>query len=186
MREFHEEANNLEVWRKLRLIVTHSTEVYIPLNINRSPFNVGLPIKLPEFTEKQVKDLAKLHQLNAIGSEEVNQLMAIVGGHPFLVRLAFYHLFRQDITLEKLLTEAATQAGIYSDHLRRHLGYFQKQPELIEAMKRVMSADKSVQLESRQAYKLESMGLVKLKGDEVMASCELSPPPLGYILHKNK
>ncbi|MDF0553029.1 AAA-like domain-containing protein [Kamptonema sp. UHCC 0994] len=172
LREFHEEANNLEIWRRLRLVVTHSTEVYIPLNINRSPFNVGLPIKLPEFTEKQVQELANLHKLD-LKSEEVKQLMAIVGGHPFLVRLAFYHLQREDINLENLLSEAATQAGIYSDHLRRHLGYFQKQPELIAAMKRVVESDKSVQLESRQAYKLESMGLVKLKGDEVISSCEL-------------
>jgi hypothetical protein len=28
----------------------YSTEVYIPLNINQSPFNVGLPIRLPELT----------------------------------------------------------------------------------------------------------------------------------------
>lgn len=48
LRAWHEEAKSRDLWKKLRLVVVHSTEVYIPLNINQSPFNVGLPIELPE------------------------------------------------------------------------------------------------------------------------------------------
>jgi len=35
-----------ELWEKLRLVVVHSTEAYIPLNINQSPFNVGMTVEL--------------------------------------------------------------------------------------------------------------------------------------------
>lgn len=56
LRSWHEEAKIEDIWKKLRLIVGHSTEVYIPLNINQSPFNVGLPIELPEFTQPQIQD----------------------------------------------------------------------------------------------------------------------------------
>lgn len=41
LRSWHEEASNLEIWQQLRLVVVHATEVYIPLNLHRSPFNVG-------------------------------------------------------------------------------------------------------------------------------------------------
>jgi len=46
LRAWHEAAKNSDLWKKLRLVVLHSTEVYIPMNINQSPFNVGLSIKL--------------------------------------------------------------------------------------------------------------------------------------------
>jgi transcriptional regulator with XRE-family HTH domain len=45
LRAWYEKAkygnSGSDVWEKLRLVVVHSTEVYIPLNINQSPFNVG-------------------------------------------------------------------------------------------------------------------------------------------------
>ncbi|NET55128.1 MAG: hypothetical protein F6K47_02675 [Symploca sp. SIO2E6] len=50
LRSWYEDARILEVWQKLRLVVAHSTEAYKSLDINHSPFNVGLPIELPEFT----------------------------------------------------------------------------------------------------------------------------------------
>ena len=89
LRSWHEEAKSNPVWQKLRLILVHSTEVYIPLNINQSPFNVGLPIELPEFSVAQVQDLAQKHGLTW-KQEQVNQLMKIIGGHPYLVREALY------------------------------------------------------------------------------------------------
>ncbi len=52
----HEQGKNNPDWQRLRLIIVHSKEVYIPLNINQSPFNVGLGIELPEFNLEQVKD----------------------------------------------------------------------------------------------------------------------------------
>jgi hypothetical protein len=63
LRAWHEAAKNSDLWKKLRLVVVHSTEVYIPMNINQSPFNVGLPIELPEFNAGQVQDLAARHGL---------------------------------------------------------------------------------------------------------------------------
>ena len=38
-----------QIWQKLRLVVVHSTEAYPSLDINHSPFNVGIAIDLPEF-----------------------------------------------------------------------------------------------------------------------------------------
>lgn len=175
LRFWHEQAKQVDTFKKLRLVVVHSTEIYIPLNINQSPFNVGLPIKLPEFNLEQVEDLAARHQLNWTTGSEVEELMAMVGGHPYLVRLALYHLVVGESTksLEQLLAEAATPTGIYSNHLRDLLAILRQQPKLAAGLKQVLAAPEVSGLDSLLAYELESMGLVKFEGDRVRVSCEL-------------
>lgn len=172
LRAWHEEARSRHIWQKLRLVVAHSTEVYIPLNINRSPFNVGVPIELPELTQQQVQDLAR-RQGWEWDSSQVTQLMEMVGGHPHLIQLAIYSLTRQEISFEQLLQTASTESGIYSDHLRGHLWNLQQQPELAAALKKVVDATSPVQLEPMLAFKLQSLGLVRLEGNGVKPWCNL-------------
>ncbi|AFZ28177.1 hypothetical protein Cylst_6213 [Cylindrospermum stagnale PCC 7417] len=173
LRFWSEQAKNVEIFQKLRLVVVHSTENYVPLNMHQSPFNVGLLIKLPEFNWEQIQNLARHHGLNWTDGSQAKQLMGMVGGHPYLVRVALYHLCRSGVTLEKLLQEAPTQTGIYSDHLRSHLTRLSDHPELLSTFKYVVTAKGSVSLEPLLAYKLESMGLVKLEGNECTILCEL-------------
>ncbi len=172
LREWHEEATIERSWRKLRLAIAHSTEVYIPLNVHQSPFNVGVPFRLPQFNARQVQNLAQLHSLKWT-MEDACQLMAMVGGHPYLIRLALYHLARQDITLRQLLQSAPTHAGVYSDHLRRCLGNVKQHSELTSALKQVVSAETSVELQPAIVYQLDGMGLVYLDGNQISPSCEL-------------
>lgn len=175
LRFWHEEANNREVWKKLRLVVVHSTEVYIPLNLNQSPFNVGLPIRLQGFTPEQVQVLAARHGFRwaeADGVEKLNALQDMVDGHPFLLRLAFYHLFHADLSLEELL-KTPTQMEIYRDHLLRHLATLHEHPELAAALAKVTMAEEPIEIESLLAYKLESMGLVVILGSQVAPRCHL-------------
>lgn len=176
LRSWYEDASEFEAWQKLRLVIVHSTEVYIPLNLNQSPFNVGLPIKLPELTLAQIQDLALRHHLTwaegEAGIRQLQPLLDLIGGHPYLVRLALYSLRQQKITLEQLLEEAPTPAGIYGEHLRQQLSLLQKDSTLAIALKRVLS-DESIHLESVTAYKLESLGLIKLQGDRVTLSRRL-------------
>ena len=172
LRSWHEEAKTVDIWEELRLVVAHSTEDYGPLDINQSPFNVGLPIELPEFTSQQVADLAQRYQLDW-DETQVLQLMAMVGGHPYLVRLGLYHLARQDVTLSQLLHDAPTEAGIYEAHLRRHWGMLRENAELAAALKQVVSATEPVQIETMQAYQLYSIGLIQRKRDRVIPRCQL-------------
>ena len=172
LRTWNEEAKNETLWRRLGLIIVHSTEVYIPLKINESPFNVGLGIELPEFDSSQVADLASRHGLNW-NNELVADLMDLVGGHPFLLRMALYYISRQETTLSHLLQTAHTDSGLYGDHLRRHLWNLEQHSELAEALKEVVSTVAPVNLESQSAFKLESMGLVNRQRDEVTPRCKL-------------
>jgi hypothetical protein len=161
-----------ELWKKLRLVVVHSTEAYVPLNMNQSPFNVGRNVELPEFSGLQVKDLAQRYGLYWQDSQ-VELLTTLVGGHPYLIRKALYHLRRQDVTLEQLIQTSHTEAGIYSDHLRRHLLNLQQYPQLAEALRQVVVKNKPVELEAEPAFKLESMGLIELHGNEATTRCDL-------------
>jgi hypothetical protein len=172
LRAWHEQAKNDPVWKKLRLIIVHSQEVYIPLNISQSPFNVGLPIELPDLSQEQVQDLVQRHGLNWTG-EQIQQLITLVGGHPYLTRVALYQIARARMTLEKLQQIAPTEEGPYSDHLRRHLLNLQENAKLLAAFKRVLSVDSPVDVGTAEAFKLRSMGLVKFQGNEVMPLCKL-------------
>ncbi len=167
LRAWNEKAKVNEIWSKLRMAIAHSTESYVVMDINSSPFNVGYAVALPEFTSAQVLDLATRHGLNW-ETTEVEQLMAMVGGHPYLVRLALYSVAQKDLTLSELLAEAPTDAGIFGEHLRRHLWNLQQYPELAQAFHQVIFSDRSVILEPMLAFKLNGMGLVDLQGNEVV------------------
>ncbi|MBD0344470.1 MAG: AAA-like domain-containing protein, partial [Coleofasciculus sp. Co-bin14] len=171
LRSWYEKARSRQRWKKLRLIIVHSTDVYIRLNINQSPFNVGLPIELSEFRPLQVQEFAQQHGLEPDISL-VEPLMKLVGGHPYLLEQAFSHLkSHPETTVEQLLAEAPTEAGIYASHLRENWLHLRSHSELAAAFKIVVGSTTPVQLEPMQAYQLQSMGLVKLSGNEAEPRC---------------
>ena len=172
LRSWHEKGKISRIWQNLRLIMAHSTEVYIPLDLNQSPFNAGVPIELFELNIQQVQNLATLHQLDW-NENVVNKLIDVLGGHPYLVRLALYHISCNLLDLETLLANAAKESGIYNHHLRRHLETLQKKPSLTSSFKQVVNANKPVNLNPMQIYQLYSMGLVKLKDNQVIPRCNL-------------
>jgi DNA-binding Xre family transcriptional regulator len=173
LRSWYEEAKSLPIWQKLRLIVVHSTEIYIPLQLNQSPFNVGLPIQLDPFSLAEVQQLAQCYGLDWHDGAEAEKLMELVGGHPALVNIALYHLSRGETTLVELLKTAPTATGIYNHHLQRHWVTLAEQPELAQALDRVMSATSPIELDPILAYKLSSLGLIDRSGDNAIPGCQL-------------
>lgn len=179
LRYWHEEANNLAIWQNLRLAIANSTEVYIKLDANQSPFNVGRQVKLPGFNAEQIRTLATHYGLDQaaepISDRFIEDLMGLVGGHPYLVRLAFDALSQATVNPQTLLQAAPTQSGLYGTHLRRLWDTIQSSPELGQALRSVIAAPEGegIQLEPTLAYKLESMGLIQLVGDRAQVSCLL-------------
>lgn len=172
LRAWHEDAKIKPIWKNLRLVIVHSKEVYIPLNINQSPFNVGVPIELPLLTQPQVMDLVQRHGLTW-KETEVEQLISMMGGHPYLVRAALYEIARGEISLEHLLQVAPTEGGLYGEHLRRHLLTLEEDEKLLTAMKQVIAVNQSVSISTSEAFKLTSLGLVRFQGSEVVPTCNL-------------
>lgn len=172
-RSWYEEAKRVPVWQKLRLVVAHSTEIYVPLQLTQSPFNVGLPVELKHFDVEQAQELARRYDHQWDHASQPEELIQLLGGHPALVHLAIYHLSQKDISFDQLITTASTPGGIYGHHLQRHLSTLQDQPELAQALNAVMTADGPVALDPIHVYKLSSLGLIQLSGNQPVYGCEL-------------
>lgn len=180
LRTWRETAQVFKDWAKLRLVVAHSTEVYVPLDVKRSPFNVGMPIQLSEFNQTQVAELAQNLQLS-ITASDIEQLTQTVGGHPWMVYQAFMLLRTEpQLSLEALLRSAATESGLYSNHLRNLWTELQESSDLLTAMQAVISQKKAVQLKPEQAYRLDSLGIVRWQGNTVIAFCDIYQQYFNY------
>ncbi|MCA2626287.1 MAG: AAA-like domain-containing protein [Microcystis sp. M20BS1] len=159
-RLWHEEAKNNNTWQKLHLIITYSTENYVPVDLNKSPLNVvGTEILLPDFTLEQVLTLANKYQAN-LGKDELQKIINLVGGHPYLIQKAIYTISQKQLSLADFLETAATEAGIYGDHLRGHLLNLQEHPNLAAGMKKVVESSSPVDLGATINWQLHSLGLV--------------------------
>ncbi|MEL6164882.1 MAG: AAA-like domain-containing protein, partial [Cyanobacteria bacterium J06628_3] len=169
LRVIHEEAKQRTIWKQVRLVIAHSTEVYVPINLNQSPFNVGLPAELTDFTPEQILSLSQVYKLNW-KEKQVLQLMEMVGGHPFLVRLALYYIARKDITLNKLLQTAPTTIGIYSTYLRNIESILENHPDLRAGMQELITNKEQAQLNNRTCSKLNALGLIKVVDGETIAT----------------
>ncbi|MDY6782828.1 MAG: AAA-like domain-containing protein, partial [Cyanobacteriota bacterium] len=176
LRTWHEKAkygnNQSRLWKKLRLVVAYSTEVYMPSMINRSPFHVGLSVELPDFTREQIQDLVLYYGFNWT-IDRIKQLTGLIKGHPYLIQKTLYLIWQQNFTLEELLVDPGRQAVIYEEHLRYKLSNLRQYPELYTAFIQVINSPISVELEWMQALQLQAMGLVYLRGNCVLPSCDL-------------
>lgn len=184
LRYWNEKSRNETVWEKLRLVIASSQEIYISLNTNQSPFNVGSFINLPEFNQVQISELVRRYGLN-LSTSEIEKLIEMVDGHPYLLKKALYEIAGGFLNLEQFLQIAATEEGPYGDHLRHHLLNL-GDAGLKVAMKQVVGTSGPVRLEPNEAFKLHSMGLelneafklhnmglVKLRGNDVVPLCNL-------------
>lgn len=172
LRTWHEEGKNRDIWKKLRLVVVHSTEVYIPLEANKSPFNVGLPIELHPLTAHQVRTLAERYGL-AWSLAESTQLLELVGGQPYLIKKGLYHLWRGDVTLETLLQTATSPDSIYGDHLQWQQLHLQRHPDLAANFEQVLQGKPKGPLDLVSASQLQSLGLIILQDNLPITSCRL-------------
>jgi hypothetical protein len=171
LRSWHEKSRTKPIWEKFRLVISHSHRINISY-LEQSPFNVGLAIELPDFNQQQINDLVQCHGLNWT-KEQVDNLIAMVGGHPYLLRLGLYKIARKELTLKELLEKAPTDEGLYGNHLRNHLSKLRQNPELLIGMRNVVRANNPVLIDADIAARLRSMGLVKFIDNLVLPVCDM-------------
>ena len=162
------------IWQKIRLIVVHATEVYSSLDINSSPLaGVGLTVPLPDFTPEKVQQLAGQYRHNWLSTDEIQQLMLMFGGYPYLVQTAFAYLQTPQSSLTKLLEISHTEESPFINHLRELLGKLKLCPELANVYREVVTRNQPMMLETHQTFKLESMGLVRVEHNDCLPRCDL-------------
>jgi hypothetical protein len=171
LRAWHEDAKTRNVWKKLRLVLSHTMDVYIPLNIHKSPFNVGLPIELTALTLPQIQTLAERYELT-LSIEQINQLQQFAGGLPYLTQLALQAMQQQQLSIEQLRSTAAIDS-IYSDHLCQQWQILVDNPVLAEAFASIVRSTVPIEVDLAQSSQLQSLGFVTIQGSQAMPSCEL-------------
>ena len=175
LRFWHEQSKDNALWQQLRLVLVYSTDVYAPLQLKKSPLNVGIPLRLPLFTFDQIQLLAHHYGLDwsADQQSDLQGLYQMINGHPYLANLAFYYLQHGELSLTELLRAAPTSNGIYRSHLQDHLITLAEDPALASAFRTVVESETGAVLDAISIHKLEGMGLVHLKDGKVQPVCNL-------------
>ena len=176
LRSWYEQSRYIELWQRLRLILVGSSQILLPPKSSQSQFNIGFTLKLPALSAEQIENLAKIHGFSWINNSHVQSLMLMLGGHPFLIRLAFYHLIKMggaEEDLENILQKAPTEEGIYQQYLQQYLLALREEPELETAFFQIVANNTGTYIDPIIAQKLQSMGLINLSGYHAYPACKL-------------
>jgi protein SERAC1 len=177
LRRWHDRGASKEVWGRIRHVMVYSCDNYGTIDLARSPFNIGRHYELGElgeFNEASILDLSTKYQLN-LSAERVAQLRALIGGHPYLVNLAFHHFAtRNDLTIEHFLCNESEIDTIYQSYLGSLVNYLERNIELKLTLKKVIDPNLEIlKLEDRFKHILYSMGLIKYLNSELKIRCQL-------------
>jgi hypothetical protein len=146
-------------WAGLTLVIAYATEAHLFItDMNQSPFNIGTRLTLEDFAPVQVAELNQRYHYPLKGQEELNRFIHLFGGHPYLVRRGLHELASKRMTLGLLETQASSNEGVFSDHLRRILVLLAKDPDLADVVRGVLNGNPCPTPES--FYRLRSAGVM--------------------------
>jgi hypothetical protein len=167
LRTWHNDRVHSEDFAKLSLFLSSSTEPYLFIdNPNQSPFNVAELFSLQDFTRAEVDELNRRHH-SPLTQTQVDDLIDLINGHPFLTRLALYLLATKKIAnLDTLIAQATEDNGPFADHLRHYLLRVLQKPELKEALAYICRHQ--TYEENQVFYRLKGAGLIKKEGKLVV------------------
>ena len=158
-------------WRKLNLVMVISTHPYLLIDdVNLSPFNVGLTIRLRDFSSDQVADLNQRHG-SPLKQDQISVLMDLVGGHPYLVRQAYYTLVSEGLSLQGLQRVANSPDGPFGKHLLFYRHSLKKSPTLLAAFQQFLQGQK--QPEESLLERLSAVGLIQNEDGKWEPRCGL-------------
>jgi hypothetical protein len=161
LRTFHNSRARTR-WGETDLVLVISTEPYLLITESkRSPFNVVPPVVLNPFTFDECAALNKTYD-NPLDEAALEELFTLLRGHPYLTRLAYYHLKdTRTFSLEDLIERADDERGPFGEHLRSKLSDLQEGVELMEGMKTVLNPE--TKPDRDMSYRLHGAGLITFK-----------------------
>lgn len=134
LRYWHERRTDpaQEHWARLELALVISTEPYLLIDdVMQSPFNIRVPIELPCFTRAECIDLNARYG-GMLSREDVIKLHHLLGGQPYLLRVAYHHLRRTNgRTVADLERTIGADGGPFRDHLKYLLTRLRRQNLLV-------------------------------------------------------
>ena len=116
--------NSKEPWPRLRLVLAVSTTPALLItDPNRSPFNLTSPILLDELSVAQVEELARRYGVTW-SAADIERVMALVGGHPYLIRLLMHGAALHKTPLPALLDPSSGAGWILAKEVGRIRAWF--------------------------------------------------------------
>lgn len=121
-------------WSRFTVVMGYATEAHLFIqDLNQSPFNVGRQMELQDFDLPAVRELNSRYD-SPLNDSQIRELMALIGGQPFLVRRALDVLARGALDFPELLATANRDDGPFGDHLKRVLISVSQIPGVLEAL----------------------------------------------------
>jgi len=153
-------------WVRVDLALVISTEPGLLIDsAERSPFNVTPPVVVDPFTRTQYSELNGRYG-SPLSSPELDQLFDLLGGHPYLTRLAFYQLIATNTwAFATMLQSAADDYGPFGDHLRAWLLKLRCHEELLNELRNIVH--NGTILHEDIFFRLYGAGLVRRSGGRV-------------------
>lgn len=172
LRSWHNLRSMRPAWKQFALAMVISTEPHMLIdNLAQSPFNVGTNLRLEDFSLIEAGQINAAHNV-LLSTAELKQLHELLGGHPYLMRKAFYLLSKGRYTLAELLREADSESGPFGDHLRALLARLNVRPDLLVAMRSALRTGDKV--EPALGVGLIAGGLLKsVVGERFRVRCAL-------------
>ncbi len=181
LRSWHNNRARGGEWTRLNLALVTSTEPYqLIADLNQSPFNVGIVVELTDFSATQVTQLNQRYG-NPLRPVEVDLLVDLLGGHPYLTRKAVYLVHSGRFRFDQLMTNASEDDGPFGDHLRNHLFRMTDQPELKEALVSVIRHHRCA--DEHAFFRLKGAGLIRRQGTDVLPRNRLYSDYFGKRIH---
>jgi DNA-binding SARP family transcriptional activator len=144
---------------RLTLVMAYATEAHLFItDLNQSPFNVGARLVLDDLTAEQVVDLNTRYGAPLADQEQIERLLALVGGHPYLVRRALHQMRARGLDIAAIEAQAARDDGLFGDHLERMLLALRQDGALMEVVRSVLRGQGCPSTES--FYRLRSAGVM--------------------------
>jgi hypothetical protein len=142
LRHWHNRrAEPFSPWQNVDVALVIATEPYLLIDsADRSPFNVAVPIELGPFSRQELDELNARYN-GTLSPSELDQLHELLGGQPYLTRLAYFRfLVDPGMSLDELDDKAHDISGPFGEHLRAKLFWLSRKPGLLQALKQVIQS----------------------------------------------
>ena len=160
-------------WDKLTVVIAYATEAHLFIqDLNQSPFNVGRRLDLEDFNLQQILDLNGRYGSPLTTYAQAEELQALIGGQPFLLRRALDTLATGKLDFSTLLAHADRDDGPFADHLKRILVAVSRLEGVQEYVRALLKGAPSQ--DKNAYYRLFAAGIIRQpQAGPILFRCDL-------------
>lgn len=152
-------------WSRLRLLMaTSMAPAWMAKLPTSSPFVISPPLVIEDFTVEQLAHLCRLHDL-PWDEEQLRTLMGLIGGHPYLTRMAMYNAVAKGYSVEQLVSPERPGVQVFDGFLETCRLRLMAQPGLWPTAERVLRGKSLSALDRLVLPRLERLGIVRIQGE---------------------